>query len=103
MKSFLKFISESAAQQALRLGLVDNLGYLEDATKRVAELAALQDGAYRVIGYQQPISLVDTFVGGQVQHHNANLFTLSDWATPRAYYLSTWLPAITENIFELVR
>ncbi len=91
------------AQQALRLGLVDKLGYLEDATKRVAELAVLQDGEYRVIRYQQPISLVDTFLGGQVQHQKANPFTLSDWATPRAYYLSSWLPAITENIFEFSR
>ena len=91
------------AQQALRLGLVDKIGFLEDATERVAELAALNDGEYRVVRYQQPIGLVDTLLGGQMLQNKESQFTLSDWATPRAYYLSTWLPALTQNIFELYR
>ena len=89
------------AKQALRLGLVDNLGYLEDATKRVAELAALDDGQYRVIRYQQPSSFLDGLLGGRAQHLKKNRFTVSDWATPRAYYLTTWLPAIGESIFDM--
>ena len=89
------------AKQALRLGLIDNLGYLEDATQRVAELASLNDGGYRVVRYHQPTSFVDGLLGGQVQNQNRNRLTLTDWGTPRAYYLTTWLPAITESMIEL--
>ena len=92
------------AKQALRLGLIDNLGYLEDATQRVAELASLDDGGYRVVRYHQPASFVDGILGGHVEYQqNKNRLTLTDWGTPRAYYLSTWLPAITEGMIELSR
>lgn len=89
------------AKQALHLGLVDELGYLEDATRRVAELAALDEGQFRVIRYRQPSSFLDHALGGHARHLKTNRFALSDWATPRAYYLTTCLPDITESIFDI--
>ena len=92
------------AKQALRLGLIDKLGYLEDATQRAAELASLSNGGYRVVRYHQPTSFVDGLLGGHVEYQqNKNRLTITDWGTPRAYYLTTWLPAITESMIELSR
>ncbi len=89
------------AKQALRLGLVDNLGYLEDATKRSAELAALDKGKYRVVQYQQPSSFLDGLLGGQALNLKSKRLTLSEWSTPRAYYLTTWFPTIAEGILNI--
>ena len=52
----------------------------------------------------QPRSFVDGLLGGNVKYQqNKNRLTIADWGTPKAYYLTTWLPAITESVIELSR
>ena len=89
------------AKQALRLGLIDKLGYLEDATKRVAELAALDDGKYRVIRYQQPSSFLDGLLGGQAQHLKKNRFTVFGLGHSQGLLSDHMAPAIGESIFDM--
>lgn len=47
-------------QQALKLGLVDQLGFYEDAVDKAAELAGLGEN-YKVIRYERPFSLASIF------------------------------------------
>ncbi len=87
------------ARQAHKLGLVDQLGYVEDAVRRAAELAGLDPEKVRVVKYEKPPSLLDVAFGGNSQAAAASLDLgkLLDLTAPRAYYLSTWVPAIVAN------
>lgn len=78
--------------QALKLGLVDQEGFLDDAIDRAMELAHLSSA--HVVEYTEQESFMDTFLSGQAKAMtNANplsdLRFLMDAATPRAYYLWT--------------
>jgi len=90
------------AKQALDLGLVDKLGFLEDAVARAIELAKLDSKNVRVVKYVQSEGLLGNALFGANSEARSplsdlNLSALSDWATPRAYLLFTWLPAIVSN------
>src|SRR5262249_12770457 len=52
------------ANQALELGLIDRIGYLDDAVEKAATLAGLGDD-YRVITYNRPPSLLGSLLGIQ--------------------------------------
>lgn len=81
--------------QAEGNGLVDKIGFLEDAIARAAEMAALQENEYRVVEYKGPVGLADLLSGQiQSQTHPFDPRALMEMATPRAYYLYTWLPPI---------
>ncbi|MCF7792295.1 MAG: signal peptide peptidase SppA [Victivallales bacterium] len=47
--------------QALKLGLVDKLGYLEDAEKEAAKMAGLTKNEYKIIEYKEQVSILDLF------------------------------------------
>ncbi|MDH3717632.1 MAG: signal peptide peptidase SppA [Planctomycetota bacterium] len=87
------------AKQAYKLGLVDQLGYIEDAVRRAAELAKLDPEKVRVVKYEKPPSLLNVALGGSSQAAAASLdlSAMLDLTAPRAYYLSTWVPAIVAN------
>lgn len=89
------------AKQALRLGLIDRFGFLEDATERAAELAALSEGQYRVVRYEKPASFLNRALAGQASKRD--YLSQFDWATPRAYYLTTWIPALGEKLMGVAR
>jgi len=73
------------------------LGYIEDAIKRAAELAELNEDKYRVVKFERPISVLEAALGGQAEAGPLNLGKLLDLTAPRAYYLCTWLPAVIAN------
>jgi len=50
-----------SGRQALKYGLVDQLGFFEDAVEKTAELAKLDK--YKVVEYQAPFSFVDILQG----------------------------------------
>lgn len=52
------------ADQARELGLIDNIGYLEDAVKRVAELAGVERA--RVIIYRRPGAYAESIYAGSL-------------------------------------
>jgi protease-4 len=81
------------AKQAQRLGLVDKLGFVEDAIDRAVELAALDKDSVRVVKYTRPKGLFEEALGLPTgQSASMDLNTLLDLTAPRAYYLCTWLP-----------
>ncbi len=86
------------AHQAVEFGLVDQIGFLEDAVDRAVALAGLSATTARVVRYQQPRGLLDELVGGRATARTAgSLQTLVEWTTPRAWYLCTWWPAVAAS------
>jgi len=85
------------AKQALELGLVDKLGFVDDAVERVKELASLEDTAVRVVEYRRPLGLFEAAMGGGQAKASVDLGAILDLTTPRAYYLFTQLPVLVSG------
>ena len=93
------------ARQAVEAGLVDRIGFLEDAVKRACELAGLPEEKARVVRYTKPKGLVDELLGGDASPGASRapllgsspghvLEALAELTTPRAWYLCSWWPAV---------
>ncbi len=88
------------AQQALELGLVDKIGFIEAAIERAAELAGCDVNAVRCVKYNQPPPTLSSLLDVQTQQPSllgGDLRSFLDLTAPRAYYLCTWLPSIMSN------
>jgi protease-4 len=80
-----------SAQQAKQNGLVDKIGFIEDAIDRAIELADLDKDNVKVVKYHPETSLRSLLLGGQAGSSiPLELKALLDITTPRAYYLCTW-------------
>ncbi|MCR4412691.1 MAG: signal peptide peptidase SppA [Thermoguttaceae bacterium] len=87
------------ARQAKENGLVDRIGYLEDAVDRAIQLTGLGADQVHVVEYKREFSLVDFLLGSQARGRAFDPAALVELAVPRAYYLWTWLPpAITSAV-----
>ena len=85
------------ARRAQKLGLVDRLGFLEDAIDRAAAMAHYDAEEIQVVRYKKPATLFGGLLGQNRAEQTTKLGALVEMATPRAYYLSTWLPAALTN------
>lgn len=85
------------ARQALEAGLVDRIGFLEDAIARAVELAGLTDATARVVKYTKPKGLLDEVLGGAVPGSRVDLAGIAELTTPRGWYLCSWLPALVRS------
>jgi protease-4 len=85
------------ANQALRHGLVDKIGFIEAAIARATQLAGESADNVRCVKYEKPPTLFGELMGADSRlspaSSNAQLSALLDLTTPRAYYLWSWLPA----------
>ncbi|MBI1916097.1 MAG: S49 family peptidase [Planctomycetes bacterium] len=78
------------AKEAKNHGLIDEIGYLEEAITKAAELAGLGDD-YKAIRYEKPRVLLDYLLGIKADQKPAALFDpgqLSSGLTPRLWYLT---------------
>jgi len=83
------------AQQAQEAGLVDRIGFLEDAVDRAVELAGLTATTARVVKYTKPKGLLDEVLGGNSgPGGRVSLEAFAELTTPRAWYLCSWWPAL---------
>jgi protease-4 len=85
------------ALQARQHGLVDEIGFLEDAIDRAIELAGLSQAAVRVVQYRRPTSLIDLVGMVEASEPDFPLSALLEISTPRAYYLATSLPPLVTS------
>ena len=83
-----------SATQAKKNGLVDEIGFLDDAIARVCELAGLDQGKVRVVRFARPEPLLNIPGLAQAPQSNSELAMLLELTTPRAYYLATSLPTL---------
>jgi len=86
-----------SADQALAAGLVDKLGFLEDAVDRAIALTGLDEDEVEVVRYKPEPTLTDLLLGAKAQSRTPDVATLLDMTAPRAYYLSTSLPALVAS------
>ena len=87
-----------AADRAKENGLIDKIGFLEDAVNRAIALAKLDKDKVNVVHYTPEVSLRSLLLGGQSQGRaGVDLQALLELSTPRAYYLCTWLPALAAS------
>ena len=84
------------AKQALKNGLVDEIGFLEDAIDRALQLASLSKDNARVVRYNQPLGALSELLGASASQQSSRIDVgqLLDLTAPRAYFLCTWLPSI---------
>jgi len=86
------------ANQALQNGLVDKIGFLEDAVAQAIRLAGLSEDEVRVVEYKPEFSLMELILGqAQARNPARDLDALLELAVPRAYYLCSWLPPAVSN------
>ena len=89
------------AKQARDKGLVDKIGFIEDAIERAAELAGRDIDSVRAVRYDKPQPSLATLLGAKaIQPKSllgADLRSFLDMTAPRAYYLCTWLPSVLSN------
>jgi protease IV len=71
-------------QEAQHYKLIDEIGFLEDATKKAAALANLSD--YQVITYERPVTLLSLFGGGMTQRR-PDFAKFAAASGPRIWYL----------------
>jgi protease IV len=83
------------ADQALKNGLIDHIGFIEDAVDRAIVLGSLDKNNVKVVKYKPEVSLSSLLLGGQARGKSAiDLQALLEMTTPRAFYLCTWLPGL---------
>jgi protease-4 len=76
------------ADQALRYGLIDKLGYLDDAIREAHDQAKMGDD-WKAITYERPPLLVQLLTAGKGQESAApDPAKLAGAATPRLWYLA---------------
>lgn len=86
------------ARQAQEAGLVDRIGFLEDAVERAVELAGLTAATARVVKYTKPKGLLDEIVGGgSAASGRLSLEALAELTTPRGWYLCSWAAALVRS------
>lgn len=82
------------AQKAKDKGLIDKIGFIEEAIARAITLAKLDKDNVRVVRYKRPATLLDAAGLGRAQSNQLDLSMLLDLTAPRACYLATWLPGV---------
>ncbi len=85
------------AQQALELGLVDQIGFIEKAVERAAELAGHKTDDVMCVKYEEPASPFGSLLSMQApstQGFTLDLQAIFDLTVPRAYYVCTTLPSL---------
>jgi protease-4 len=77
------------ADEALKFGLIDKIGYVEEAIKEAANLAKLGED-FKAITYEKPFYLSEILLGGKASAVKPQLDPagLSQGLTPRLWYLA---------------
>lgn len=83
------------ADQALKNGLIDKIGFIEDAIDRVIELAKLDKENVEVVKYKAEPRLSEILFSQGRAQSSFDLAAILETTTPQAYYLCTWLPALS--------
>lgn len=82
-----------SAAIAEKNGLIDKIGFIEDAIERARELADLSKDDFKVVRYAAPTGIMDLLdVKMQADGGSAEMRTIAELSVPRAWYLCTMLP-----------
>lgn len=81
--------------QAIENGLVDEIGYEEDALAALAESIGLTD--FEAIEYSSPTTLMGLLLNSQAAAPHNALEQFLDATTPKALYYSSWNPWVSST------
>jgi protease-4 len=76
------------ARDAKSNGLIDEIGYEEDAIEALKQKLGLTKA--RIVTYQTPLTLVDAILGSKAGDPTPSWQTLVDATVPRAMYFCSW-------------
>ena len=88
------------ASQALEHGLVDKIGFVDDAIGRAAELANVAPTEVRCVKYEEAPNFIHALMGAESLVPAQGMIdraSLIELMTPRAYYLWTSVPVLVSN------
>jgi protease-4 len=85
------------AKQAKELGLVDRIGFVEEAIERAIELAGVGEDDVCVVRYRPEPTLADVLMGARASQPGLDLASLLEITAPRAYYLATRMPPLVRS------
>ena len=85
------------ANQAKQSGLIDEIGFLEDAVAKAIVLAGLDKDDVTVVEYRREPNLADVLMGTQTKNRRLDLATMLDMTAPRAFFLCSWLPPLISS------
>jgi protease-4 len=88
------------AKQAVANGLVDKIGFIEDAITRAVELSGNSSDEVRCVKYERAPTLMGELLGTQAMapaRGQVDVGRLIDLTAPRAYYLWSWLPTLMSS------
>lgn len=80
------------AKDALANGLIDEIGYEDDALDKLK--AQLQLTKVRIVTYEHPPTLTDLLVGAKAGSSHESVRSLLEASVPRALYYCSWLPPL---------
>jgi protease-4 len=88
-----------SATRAKQLGLIDEIGFIEEAIERAKSLAGFADKDMRVVQYNRPSSLLDLglLAAAPQNARRSQLESLLELSTPRAYYLASTMPPLLSS------
>ncbi len=86
-----------SSRRAKQAGLIDEIGFLEDAIDRVIELAKLDKDDVRVVRYESELTLRDLLLSGSAQNRSPDWTMFLESSSPRAYYLYTRVPPLIQS------
>jgi protease-4 len=84
------------SQKAKEFGLIDSIGFIEDAIERVCELQGLSSDEVRVVRYSPPPSLfsLSAMQASQSAPGPTDLLQILGNSSPRAYFVCSSLPPL---------
>ena len=90
------------APVAKEYGLIDEIGFIEDAIDRAKELAEIGDKDVRVVKYNRPNSLMN--LAGFVSSEEPDRWQQTlELTTPRAYFLTSSLTPLVSTLAQMRR
>ncbi len=85
------------SRQAKENGLIDKIGFIEDAIDRAIELTKLAKEDVEVVKYGREPSLASLLMGAQARSQPLGIADLLEMTSPRGYFLCTGLPPLTAS------
>ncbi|MDR0336988.1 MAG: S49 family peptidase, partial [Planctomycetaceae bacterium] len=79
------------ATEAKENGLIDEVGFLDDAIKKAMDLAALTEDNSKAIRYKPKLSFMDALLESRAKTNPFDTKTLAEITTPRVYLLCPYV------------
>jgi protease-4 len=88
------------ANDAVANGLIDEIGFIDDAVEQAGNLAEMAERDYKVIQYKPKLSFMETLLESHAPDKLVSGKTLFDMTIPRIYLLCPQAIPVHESVYE---